>query len=119
MKKIIFYCLFILLSSCTLKEQENLNSPLYYDLAGYFKAEAKRLTAANLQIDKSVLVNGETESKKINISNWEKELESFISADINKSSWRGAFKVQKNDSLEVYNNENDKIPIKKLILFII
>lgn len=114
MKKILICCLVIFCSSCTLKEQENLNDQLYFDVDNYFKLEAKRLTKANPQVDKTVNVNGDTEHKKLRVNNWEKEFESFISADINKASWRGAFKVKKEQNLETYLATSDKIPVKKL-----
>lgn len=114
MRKIVICFLVIFGSSCTLKEQDKPTVPSYFDLDNYFKAEAKRLTKANTPIEKSVGVNGQVEQQKIQITNWEKEFDSFISADINKASWKGSFKVQKNPSLTIYATESDKIPVKEL-----
>lgn len=114
MKKILFCCLVVIYSSCNLKEQDKASSKSYFDLDRYFKSEVSRLTKANLIIDKTVIVNAKSEEKKVNIKNWEKELESFISADINKAAWRGSFKIKKNKSSEVYLNDNEKIPVKKV-----
>ncbi len=114
MRKIIFYCLILFCSSCTLKEQEKAAGKTYFDLESYFKSEANRLSKANLQIDKTVLVNGESEEKNVKINNWEKELESFTSSDINKTSWRGAFKIKKDFSTETYVSDNEKINVKKV-----
>jgi hypothetical protein len=114
MRKIVIFCLVIFGSSCTLKEQEKPSAPSYFDLERYFKAEAKRLAKASPQITKSVEVNGQVEQKILKISTWEKEFDSFISAGINKASWKGSFKIQKSSNLEIYLTENKKIPVKKL-----
>lgn len=114
MRKIVCYLLLILCSSCTLKEQDHLKDKLYFDLESYFKSEAKRLATSNTPILKSVMVNGQAEHKKLKIANWEKEFESFISADINKASWKGSFKVQKNSTATTYFTDSEKIPIKKV-----
>ncbi len=58
MRKLFFFCLVVFYSSCTLKEQDKTNAQPYFDLDSYFKAEAQRLSKANLQINKTVKVNG-------------------------------------------------------------
>ena len=117
MRKILFCCLIIFSSSCSLNDEGRIIAKSYFDLDSYFKLEANRLTKSNLQIYKTVVVNGESEEKKIKINNWEKEFETFISSDINKSSWRGSFKVKKDYSTEIYVTDNEKIPIKKVEIF--
>ena len=112
MRKLFFFCLVIFYSSCTLKEQDKTSAQLYFDLDSYFKTEAQRLSKANPQIDKTVMVNGQLEEKNVKINNWEKEFESFIAADINKASWRGSFKVQKDNLTTIYLTQNEKIPVK-------
>ncbi|KQB99090.1 hypothetical protein [Pedobacter sp. Hv1] len=114
MKKLILYSFVVFCSACTFKEQDNLSTKTYVDLAGYFKKEALRLKQNKLPIDKMVMVNGKMEEKKVTIANWEKEFDSFISADINKASWRGAFKITKNDNVAIYTSNSDKIPVKKV-----
>jgi hypothetical protein len=114
MRKLTLYALLIFCSACTFKEQDNLSSKSYFDLSGYFKGEAARLTKANWPIDKTVMVNGKMEEKKLTITNWEKEFDSFISSDINKASWKGAFKMAKNDNTTTYTSNSDKIPVKKV-----
>ncbi|RZL50307.1 MAG: hypothetical protein EOP00_05015 [Pedobacter sp.] len=86
------------------------------DLESYFKAEANRLAKANLTIDKTVTINDQTEEKKVKIANWEQEFSSFIDADINKASWRGAFKLTKNGNVETYISDSKRIPVKKVIV---
>jgi len=89
---------------------------MYFDLDGYFKKEARRLTKTNQSIEKTVIVNGKAESKNVKIDNWEQEFNSFIAADINKASWKSAFKVEKTNEFETYTSNSEKIPVKKLII---
>lgn len=110
-------CLLLFGSSCTLKEQDKSNVTAYFDLAAYFKNEAARLAKSNLAITKTVAVNGTREEKKVKISDWEKEFETFISSDINKASWRGSFKLTKTEGEETYTSSSAKIPVKKLQIF--
>lgn len=114
MRKLLFLSFIILCGSCTLKDPNKESVKSYFDLNSYFKLEAKRLAKTNPQIEKRVMVNGKIEVKKLNINNWEKEFESFISADINKASWKGSFELKKDPHSETYLTENEKIPVKKV-----
>lgn len=114
MRKLLFLSLIVLCGSCTLKDPDKEPVKSYFDLNSYFKSEAKRLAKANLPIEKSVMVNAKTEIKKLSINNWEKEFEAFISADINKASWKGSFELKKDSLSETYLTENEKIPVKKV-----
>ena len=116
MKRLIFYLFLICCISCTLKEQEKVAVKTYFDVADYFKNEAQRLNKINPIVDKTVLVNGKEENKKIKIQNWEREFSSFTAADINKTSWRGSFDQKLTDSLTVYTSASGKIPVKKLVV---
>ncbi len=115
MKKLsLLYILIACCTACTLKEQHQLNNKSYFDLATYFNKEAARLSQRKTPITKTVKINGQTETKQLNISNWEKEFDSFISADINKVSWQGAFKTEKSAQTTSYISNSDKIPVKKV-----
>lgn len=114
MKKTIFACFLLALASCTLKEQEKVNTKTYFDLAGYFKQEASRLAKTQLTINKMVVVNGKSETRAVKIQNWEKEFDLFVQADINKASWRGSFTPTVTDNLHVFTSQSQKIPVKKV-----
>jgi len=108
---------FLLLSSlvsCNLKEGGKEKVKTYFDLETFFKSEAKRLSAKNQTIDKTVIINGKAEHKKLTITNWEKEFSAFIDADINKASWKGSFGVSNVNNTKIYTSNSDKIAVKKL-----
>lgn len=111
----LFFCFFVVIwSSCTLKEQEKVNAKTYFDLQGYFKGEASRLAKNNPTINKTVIVNGKSETHQASIPNWEQEFDLFTQADINKASWRGSFATTATENLKTYSSQSEKIPIKKL-----
>ena len=92
MRVAILLLLVLLFTSCEQKGKEKSKDLTYFDIEGYFKKEANRLSGKNRPIDKTVWINGKSEHHIINIKNWEKELGVFIEADINKGSWKGSFK---------------------------
>ena len=115
MMRLIGLCFLIFLSySCTPIEQNKTEKVAYFSLKNYFEKEAERLNGLNLQIHKTVAINGVNEHKLVKINNFKNELNTFITADINKASWRGAFKVKKNENLALYTTDNIKIPVKKV-----
>lgn len=89
----------------------------YFDVKGYIYAEAGRLQRANPEISKTVMVNNDSEHKKVKIADWKKELSAFSDADINKSAWKDLFKLQKQKDMEVYTSGNEKVPVKSLSIF--
>ncbi|MES2419237.1 MAG: hypothetical protein V4541_13700 [Bacteroidota bacterium] len=114
MKKSFVYLSAFFIISCTPKEPEKTNINPYFDLSGYFEKETDSLNKREVLIDKTVSINGKAERKKVKIKDFKNELSSFIAADINKASWRGAFKVNKGLNLTIYTNNSEKIPVKEL-----
>jgi len=116
-KKLILLAFALSCFGCNQREEVKADTnSLYFDINGYFKREATRLTKINPEIVKEVSVNGAVEQRKLRITDWEKELAVFSNADINKASWRGSFKVQKAGDTEIYTSNNKRIPVKKLIV---
>jgi len=70
-------------------------------------------------VHKSVIVGQEkpeTQTLEFTAEEWEKELDFFLSANINRKSWAGDFTVDssyQNDQLHIsYRAESDRIPVK-------
>jgi hypothetical protein len=130
MRLSFFFLFIVLFISCNSKEREKSKVKTYFDLEGYFKKEALRLSKKNRPILKTVWINGKSEQKTITIKNWEKEFGVFIDADINKASWRGSFKkltkeknkerveggsyILSSNELTTYTSNSNKIPVKKI-----
>lgn len=116
MRNFAVLCVLAMLSSCSLKGDEQPKTQTYFSISDYFKNEVARLSKNNPSIVKTVLVNGKAEKKTLQLTNWQQELSSFIEADINKASWKGSFQLTKSDTSEIYSSQSDKIPVKKLII---
>jgi hypothetical protein len=113
MKKLAACFMIAVLFSCTTKETET-KTKTYFDLASFFRNEAKRLTLKNESITKTLSINGKKERKTLTISNWEREFDAFIAADINKGSWKGEFAVATSPTTATYTTNNEKIAVKKI-----
>ncbi|WP_225869617.1 hypothetical protein [Pedobacter psychroterrae] len=92
------------------------NELTYFDLKGYFEQESIRLSKAAPLIVKTVRVNDSSETKTTRIADWRKELEIFKDADINKTAWKGLFKITKVNGDQQYTTDNEKIPVKELTI---
>lgn len=115
---ILLFCILLFFVSCNNSaDKKQKNDLTYFDVKGYFEKEAARLSKTNPLINKAVNVNGEEESKSIKISDWKKELTLFSDADINRASWKGLFQLKKSEDLERYTSNNEKVPVKELLVF--
>lgn len=65
----------------------------YFSLKEYFAQEAERLKNEAPEIRKTVLLNNQTETKKLRVDDWNNELLTFIDADINKSAFSGKYEA--------------------------
>lgn len=111
----------LLLASCIIlscKSEQNTaqQSDAYFSVDTYMKKEIQRLTQTSPKVLKTVAINNSIEEKNVKIEDWKKELEMFVSADINKADWRGLFKVSKNASQQIYQSTEDKVFVKSLII---
>ncbi|SEA01229.1 hypothetical protein [Pedobacter hartonius] len=107
----------LLFGACNSAAPKKQTSALqYFDLKGYMEKEVKRLKQMNPEIDKTVMVNNAEEHRKLKITDWQKELSAFSDADINKSAWEELFKLHKAKDSETYLSDNDKVPVKSLVV---
>lgn len=104
-----------MLASC--KPAVNANEkPVYFDIKGYFDNEAAKLAKQNKPVLKTIIHNGVTETKKVNISNWKQELDMFASADVNKPAWRDSYAVQQSDTSIVYKAKDESLETRNVII---
>ena len=88
----------------------------YFDLKEYFKNEALRLTRLNTPVNKTVTHNGASESKKVHMPNWEKELNLFTGSDINKPAWKLSYSVQNTPDSIVYKAKYPELKTREIII---
>lgn len=95
---------------------KNTGNEAYFDIAGYFKAQTKELSKQNPSVNKTATHNGQSETKKVKIGNWEGEFEQFIASDINKPAWRQSYTVSNGTGITVYKAKSKDLKTQKVIL---
>ena len=98
------------------KEDQNSFNNTEIDLSQYFKIEIERLKRLNPEITKTVLKDNEEETKDILIKDWETELSSFASIDLNKPAYKGLFKKDSSQNIVTYSFTDEKLDLSKVIL---
>ena len=89
MRRLLLLLLFpIILCTCdsATADAELENKP-FYDLAAFIEAEAERLSGAPLTVEKTITLNGNTETQELTDLNYADDLKLFAGADINKPAW--------------------------------
>lgn len=66
----------------------------FFDLAGYITAETERLSATKTRVEKTITLNGTTETKELDAINFDNDLRLFREADINKPAWVDKYDTQ-------------------------
>lgn len=119
LKTTIALCSFLLLFvfSCQQKQESNaIEEDYYFSLSRYFKEEAKRLSTLPKPIRKEVSRNSVTETKTIEIENWEKEFGLFIESDINKLSWKESYKKIENKDTLTYKSIDPELRTQRIVI---
>jgi len=70
-----------------------------FDIPAFFQQETQRLGQQNREITKTVSKETASETKKISIKDWEKELSAFSSVDLNKAAYSGQIHKDSADRL--------------------
>lgn len=88
----------------------------YFDLKGYFEQSIVQLKSQKKPITKTVVHNGASETKKVQISNWETELGMFTESDINKPAWKGSYTKLDSAGAVVYNAVDEDLKTRKIVI---
>ena len=122
-KPFIFY-LFTLLffSACV---STDINPPAtngFFDLSDFMDQEIKVKKSQLKKLRKTISLDGVTETKELDIFDFEKETELFRAADINKVAWLDRYATDsifyKNGPLKklIYKSKTDDLRTKKMII---
>lgn len=88
-----------LLASCTKEESSDDAPKTYYDLKGFIENQIVDLNNKKPEITKTAGLGNKQEVSKTRDVDWKKELELFVQADINKSSYRQSYEILHNGPL--------------------
>ena len=88
----------------------------YFDLKGYFAKAAAQLKKRNPTVLKTAVHNNNTETKKLNIGNWEHELGLFAASDINKPAWKDSYSIKHTADSTVYTAIDADMGTRKIVI---
>lgn len=103
-------------SSCRPQVKEAKGNLAYFDIKGFFTADALRLNQKHIAVTKTVMHNGELQTKKINITNWLNEFDLFINSDINKPAWSDSYTIQNANGLMVYKAKTPDLKTRSVVI---
>ena len=87
--------IFLFLLSCT-SDVATPNTPtekIFFDLPSFFQSEIELMQKEVLALDKTSIVNGQKETKRLEDIDLTEELSIFVNADINKATWQDQYQV--------------------------
>ena len=114
MRLILLMSLF--LASCTQSENK-IQSKNHYDLAGLINQQITDLSARKYLVEKTVVLEDKKEHIKTKDIDWNKELELFVKADLNKQSYQSAYSVDVKGKQTTYLlKAGEKLPVKQLTI---
>ena len=78
--------------------------------------DTARLNKLNTAVLKTVTDNGATESKKVKIDNWGRELDLFIASDINKPAWKDSYTITGDSDLILYKAKDQELKMREMVI---
>lgn len=118
----IVFCLCLLLpllfSGCNNPAQSDL-PPVYYDVGGFVNRQITDLSARKPLVQKAVQINQERSQQTVRTVNWQRELELFLQADINKPALRSSYAIARPDSLTyryTLKNSEERLTVRSLLV---
>lgn len=76
------------------------NQPnVYFDVAGYVKTQITALKRQNPTVEKQTRIKEKSQNQTVKNVDWNRELELFTQADINKPAFRNSYDVARPDAL--------------------
>lgn len=115
-RQLLTTCILLYTTSCTEDKKAPDSQNAYFDIGGFFTTEAARLNNQTPQVLKLVNHNGKIEEKTVKVADWKRELDLFISSDINKPSWKNSYSIEKNKNVTVYTALDTSLKVRKIRL---
>ena len=81
---LLFLCFLTACSISPGNQKEGAKIDIYFDLAGLMQQQIDHLSSTSPKVRKNTIVDGQEEEREFDSLNWQKELNIFAKADINK-----------------------------------
>jgi hypothetical protein len=96
---------------------ESSQKPVYYDWKTFLRKEINRLQNLKPTVHKSIILDGQKESKTLSEINFENELALFLDADLNKSAYENSYENLSENNLIWYSLKKDEnLKVKKVLI---
>lgn len=105
----------LLLAGCKPDIKET-SGARYFDLKGFFTAEASRLNRLHNTVVKTATHNGVTQTKKVHITNWDRELDLFINSDINRPAWKNSYTITNSGDFIIYRAKYPELKMHQMLI---
>ena len=112
----IFLLLTLFFSSCTDPAQKTQPN-VYYDVLGFVNQQITDLSSQKPLVTKVVAINANRNQQATRDINWNRELELFIQADINKPALQTSYQMARPDSLTyqyTLKNSEERLTVRSL-----
>lgn len=102
MSGMLLACLACTTDACRPDVKETKGQLAYFDIKGFFTADAAKLNHTHAAITKTIMHNGIAQTRKIVITDWLREFDLFLNSDINKPAWNQSYSIQKDKDMLIY-----------------
>lgn len=106
----------LFLAGCQTPAEKNDQPAVYYNVKGFVENQIQLLNRQKPTVEKTMVVGSDQEKRTTNEVNWQKELELFVQADINKPAYRQSYAIARPDSLtyEYTIQTQEDLPVRYL-----
>ncbi|MPR34517.1 hypothetical protein [Salmonirosea aquatica] len=110
------FAILLMLASCQTPAEKHDEPAVYYDIKGFIQSQIQLLNQQKPVVEKTMVVGNGQEKRSTSEVNWEKELELFVQADINKPAYRQSYAIARPDSLtyEYTIQTQEDLPVRYL-----
>jgi hypothetical protein len=113
-KKIL---LFLLLLNWNCSQNQENSEIVYFDLKGLITKQIQVLNQNQPHLKKLWQIGSKKETKEFEKTDWSRELEVFVEADINKSGLKNSYEILKNKDTEKFTlKKGESAPIKYILI---
>ncbi|GHB53643.1 hypothetical protein GCM10007390_03080 [Persicitalea jodogahamensis] len=110
------FCFLVLFSACQTPAETRTEPNAYYDVENFVQNQIKLFSQQQPSIEKTMVVGEDEEKRNTRAVDWQKEMELFLQADINKPAYRLSYATARPDSLtyEYRLQTEEDLPVRFL-----
>lgn len=114
----IFLLVVALCSACNVSDTEaKIDDKPFFDLAGFIDAQVTELNAQQLNVEKTVVINGQEETQRDPELDFERDLAIFRRSDINRVAWADKYEVKETTDQTSYIATDSSLQTQLLRVF--